>query len=937
MLCMSVTLWATKTLYLAPNSNWTQDNAKFAVYYFGGTGATTDGWSDFMTSVEGETHLYMTAIPDGYPSIIFCRMSNNATACNWSNKWNQSTDISLPTDGKNMFVLATGWDYISGTWTTYSAGMPMPSASSVPDRAPDVMLQAFYWDSYSDHGYGDTRWNALIAQAGEIGSYFDLVWLPPCSQSSGGTGYIPKQYDNLNSDWGSESQLRTLIDSLHNRNTKVVADIVINHNGASCGWCCFAPMTFGSYGTFYPDASWITTNDEVWSSNSGCSVSANAHADDGYGDEANYTAARDWDHLNTDVQAMFRAYLQWMKNDVGFDGWRYDYGKGFHHSHINDYNSAAGAYFSVVEYWDGNAGVLRSRLEDASWNNMAFDFGTKYTALNNGICSFDYSKCQGAGLLGAGLSKHAVTFVDNHDTFTRNDSEFGGKNNSMSSALKDRLLQANAYILSMPGIPCVFYPHWVAYKNDIKPMIEARHLVGVHSESPVTDEEVETGGYKATIQGKNGYMILCLGNKAMNNYAPNFTNYAYGNGYAIWVPSNLLTPPDEPENPEPQPEVPDITVYTLKPAGWNTLNAFVWPNEGNAYKEWPGEAMTKTNTTFRGNDLYSYTFPVTYTKIIFNNGNSGEGNQTADLTVDTAKVYYINNVWYASLEAVPVDTVPADTIPVTPDDTTITPEPQVANVTVYTLKPDAWNALNAFVWPNEGNAYKEWPGEAMTKTNATFRGNDLYSYTFPVTYTKIIFNNGNSGEGNQTADLTVDTTKVYYINDVWYASLEAVPVDTVPADTIPVTPDDTTITPEPVIADGFYLLGTMNGWSATEGYLFAANTENPGEYYLNVTLATNAELKVGKVLNGATVTWYPGEGGNFVVTDEYAGAKTIYFQETYKTDWASYGGYFYIAPNTVTGEDTVNAAIQAVKMLHDGQLLIIRDNRIYTVLGQPVR
>ncbi len=427
------------------------------------------------------------------------------------------------------------------------------ATSSVPDNAPDVMLQAFYWDSYPSNsgnlGYGNTGWSALLSQADELGEYFDLVWLPPCSQSSGGTGYIPKQYSNLNSDWGSESQLRELISKLKAKNTRAVADIVVNHVTGNYGWCSFATMDFGSYGKFNPQASWICKTDEMnYDSGAGsCKGQATGANDDGYGDEANYSAARDWDHKNSQVQAMCRAYLKWLKNDVGFDGWRYDYGKGFHHSHINDYNSAAGAYMSVVEYWDGNPGVIRSRLEDAQWNNMAFDFGTKYDALNNGICSFDYSKCKGAGMLGAGLKKHAVTFVDNHDTFQRNSSEFGGQGNSMLSNLKDRLLQANAFILSMPGIPCVFYPHWVTYKSELKKMIEARHYVGVHSQSEVKDEYAEEGGYQATIVGSKGYLILQLGNKVGGSF-DGFTKYASGNGYAMWISSSAI--PADPNAPK---------------------------------------------------------------------------------------------------------------------------------------------------------------------------------------------------------------------------------------------------------------------------------------------------------------------------------------------------------------------------------------------------
>ena len=80
----------------------------------------------------------------------------------------------------------------------------------------DVMLQAFYYDSYRDGAPGDvkingtqlgnTKWDVLLKQSDEIGSYFDLVWLPPSSKSTGGTGYHPTQYSNQNSDWGSQNQ-----------------------------------------------------------------------------------------------------------------------------------------------------------------------------------------------------------------------------------------------------------------------------------------------------------------------------------------------------------------------------------------------------------------------------------------------------------------------------------------------------------------------------------------------------------------------------------------------------------------------------------------------------------------------------------------------------------------------------------------------------------
>ena len=391
---------------------------------------------------------------------------------------------------------------------------------AAPAQCPDVMLQAFYWDSYdgtkATTKYGRTRWIDHIngtngSSAAEMGQWFDMVWLPPMSAGSG-TGYHPTNYGKLDSDRGTKSKLVELIEILHKNGARVIADIVINHADAQEGWCNFKSYDFGSYGKFTPDGSYICSTDEMNTSapTTACRGYATGAADDGYGDEANYAASRDWDHKNPEVQAMFKAYLKWMRNEVKVDGFRYDYCKGYHNSHINEYNRAAEAYFSVMEYWDGNVNTLQSRLSDAGWNTTTFDFATKYTAFNDGIAADNYWKLQGAGLPGAGKARYAVTFIDSHDGFQRNDNEFCGNGNSMTIC-KDKVLICNAYMLSMPGVPCVFWPHWVTFKDEIKAMINARYKTGVHSESSVTDESVGDGYYKATINGTNGSIRLLLG------------------------------------------------------------------------------------------------------------------------------------------------------------------------------------------------------------------------------------------------------------------------------------------------------------------------------------------------------------------------------------------------------------------------------------------
>ena len=111
-------------LYLQPNANWNIDNARFAAYFFG-AGET---WAS-MTLVEGETNIYAVTVPaGGYPNVIFCRMNPNASANNWNNKWNQTADLKVPTDGTNLYTVKDNtWDNGGGTWSTYAPAVVEPT------------------------------------------------------------------------------------------------------------------------------------------------------------------------------------------------------------------------------------------------------------------------------------------------------------------------------------------------------------------------------------------------------------------------------------------------------------------------------------------------------------------------------------------------------------------------------------------------------------------------------------------------------------------------------------------------------------------------------------------------------------------------------------------------------------------------------------------
>ena len=266
-LSLCVFLWAlvfstyARVLYLNTGGSdfWEQGDARFAAWHW--TNGGNEGQFTAFLTKDSTSGYYGGEVSDSCDRIIFICFSNTATAPSWTDSkiWNKTGDLVLGTE--NLFTI-TGWGsglgaLCEGSWSTYTPtelpdepnpdepnpdepnpdepyepttpNLPQDCASAVPSQCEDVMLQAFYWDSYSGGTFGNTKWSTLQGQTTEINAYFDMVWLPPSAKSDGGVGYHPAQYCNQNSTWGSRAELEQLISSFHASGTKVVADIVINH------------------------------------------------------------------------------------------------------------------------------------------------------------------------------------------------------------------------------------------------------------------------------------------------------------------------------------------------------------------------------------------------------------------------------------------------------------------------------------------------------------------------------------------------------------------------------------------------------------------------------------------------------------------------------------------------------------------------------------
>lgn len=252
-----------------------------------------------------------------------------------------------------------------------------------------VMLQGFYWDSFDD-----SQWTVLEKKADDFAGCFDLVWVPQSGKAaaSKSMGYDPLYYFNQNSSFGTEAELRSMIKTFKAKGIGTIADVVINHHGTNSGWFGFPAEAYKGV-TYQHRSTDVCANDDngkaaAEARRTGVQLSPND--DEGEG----WDGMRDLDHKQANVQKIVKAYENYLLNDLGYAGFRYDMVKGFAGSHIGDYNTAANVKYSVGEYWDGNANTVKSWIDATSKKSAAFDFAFRYT-VRDAVNANDWRKLAG--------------------------------------------------------------------------------------------------------------------------------------------------------------------------------------------------------------------------------------------------------------------------------------------------------------------------------------------------------------------------------------------------------------------------------------------------------------------------------------------------------------------------------------------------------------
>lgn len=454
-----------------------------------------------------------------------------------------------------------------------------------------VLLQGFYWESYR-HGdpkfpkLGDKKWYEIVRDnAGRIREgRFDLVWLPPPSWAGGrSAGYNPRQYWRFENSYGDFKQHRAMLKALLKAGVEPVADVVINHRDGEQDWADFKNPDWGP-DTICRDDEVFIRGPEKWRQipldKRGAAEERPREYTQHGGTTHQYASFRDIDHTNKQVRRDVLKYLLSLRS-LGYRGWRYDLVHGFHARWVALYNRRTAPTFSVGEYdwgrhaeqrgWVWHTATKPSRLDTAS---CVFDFTTHFTLRDNkGNYRAWYGFGNGLGMVGDNTDglpwkQRAVTFLENHDTGYRTEEDGRPQKHHESDSFQNNweVEQGYAYVLTHPGVPCVYWKHYFDWghglREKIKALINARKAAGVHAGSQLHLQEnaKEKGVYAALVVGRKGSLYVRIGG-ADGDWQPSssgyrdYREYAAGEGWKVWValPGNpaVRQAPLAPELPVP--------------------------------------------------------------------------------------------------------------------------------------------------------------------------------------------------------------------------------------------------------------------------------------------------------------------------------------------------------------------------------------------------
>ena len=790
-----------EVLYLKPNSNWTQSSAWFAIYLCNGSSPAE--W----VKMEKVGDYYQATVPAGknHKNVIFCRMNSaNTTKLDWSNKWNQSGDLSFD-QKKNLCTINNGqWDCGSNVvWSTYQ---PVSNASLATSAANlFVGAQATLTPSLSSNANVNTIKSTSYSVSPATGSVTNNKFTATAAGEYTVTAtvtYYPNGCTSLTSGLKTATATTTIVaevpaEETHDvtvsylcGSTKVADPITVNTVGVETPVKVTAPEI-----AKYTFSNWIlgadvTTEDAL--TNTDINITTKAGGSD-FTLTANYEKAK-LTYTVTVPAGTENCYL------VGA---------------MNGWNVA-----NPIEMTKQGENVFTTTLEGVATTDEY-----KYISQKG---SWDYADVQEA-----------------NRTWTAND---------VVTAWKDPLA-TNVHLVGN------MFANWdktpdKEFRKATKDATTANIVVNLDANKEY-ELKVRKGDDWTSCTSKITNTVSNLQFSTSNNDNCKMKTTVAGDYTFTWTISSSKLAVTYPTICAITATANDAAMGTIAGAGdygkGSTATLTATPNDGYLFVNWTkgGEEVATTQeysfkvteavelvANFEAAPEEVHNVTVSYkcgsNKIAEDQTVAAVG-ETSAKTVEAPAIFgYTFSSWTLGAGVTSADET-ANPISINivagASDYTLTANyTEIPKVKIYVVNNKKWSKVNVYGWKDgEAQGTPAWPGQEITANLEAEKvaGFDVYSYSVvPGSYDNLILNNGS---GEQTGTYKWTDGKYYYVGATEnYAGGTAEEVATALGATA---------------SYDYYIYGNMNGWKEDANYGMTDEDED-GIYEKTLTFKNNAEFKV---------------------------------------------------------------------------------------------
>lgn len=335
------------------------------------------------------------------------------------------------------------------------------------------------WGDFSNPGWNDLYGGNLKGITERLGYLKELgisgVYLTPIFRSNTNHKYNTFDYWEIDPDFGTEEDIRELVDTAHSLGIRVMLDAVFNH----CGSEFFACRDVFEKGADSPYYDWFFINSEDFRDR-------RFSTEDGRFFSFSFWAGMP--KLNTNHPEVVRYFCElctyWVK-DWKIDGIRFDVGDEVSHTFIRTLHDTLKSInpdvFLLGEIWTDAISWLGGREYDSVMNYplpgcINDFFAHPAQSFSDFIYALNYCRT----MYPEQTTEVLFNFLDTHDT---------PRVGSISSS-EDEVLLKLALLMTLPGSPCIYYGTEIAMKGNRSP----------YNRSTMPWSKIERGMYDAFMQ-----------------------------------------------------------------------------------------------------------------------------------------------------------------------------------------------------------------------------------------------------------------------------------------------------------------------------------------------------------------------------------------------------------------------------------------------------